>query len=69
MRSSAGLGVDHLPHAGASHGPAIERLISAMRERVDDTLPLHAMAEIAHLSPYHFARVSGRLPAFRSASS
>ncbi len=28
-----------------------------MRERVDDTLPLHAMAEIAHLSPYHFARV------------
>src|SRR5918998_6274630 len=57
MRSSAGLGVGHLPGAGALHGPAIERVISAMRERVDDTLPLHAMAEIAHLSPYHFARV------------
>lgn len=27
-----------------------------MRERVDDTLPLHAMAEIAHLSPYLFTR-------------
>ena len=28
-----------------------------MRERVDDTLPLHAMVEIVHLSPYHFTRV------------
>ena len=41
---------------GASHLEAVERVIAAMRERVDNTLPLHAMAEIAHLSPYHFAR-------------
>ncbi len=27
-----------------------------MRERVDDALHLRTMAEIAHLSPYHFAR-------------
>ncbi len=51
------MGVDHFSHASALHGPAIERVISAMRGRVGDTLPLHAMAEIAHLSPYHFARV------------
>ena len=41
---------------GASHLEAVERVIAAMRERVDITLPLYAMAEIAHLSPYHFAR-------------
>jgi AraC family transcriptional regulator len=41
---------------GASHLEAVERVIAAMRERVDNTLPLYAMAEIAHLSPYHFAR-------------
>lgn len=40
----------------ASHLEAVERVIAAMRERVDNTLPLYAMAEIAHLSPYHFAR-------------
>lgn len=40
----------------ASHLEAVERVIAAMRERVDNTLPLYTMAEIAHLSPYHFAR-------------
>lgn len=32
-----------------------------MRERVDETLSLRAMAEIAHLSPYHFARTFQRV--------
>lgn len=36
---------------------AVERVILAMRERLDRTLTLHEMAEIAHLSPFHFVRV------------
>jgi AraC family transcriptional regulator len=32
-----------------------------MRERVDGTLPLSEMAEITHLSPYHFARTFWRI--------
>jgi AraC family transcriptional regulator len=32
-----------------------------MRERTDEVLPLEAMAEIAHLSPYHFARTFRRV--------
>ncbi len=57
MGSSVGSGADHSIHADAPHRLAVERVIAVMRERVDDTLPLHAMAEISHLSPYHFARV------------
>ncbi len=57
MGSSVGLGVDNRFHAGEPHRLAVERVIAVMRERVDHALPLHAMAEIAHLSPYHFARV------------
>jgi AraC family transcriptional regulator len=49
-------GTEGFPGTGASHLEAVERVIVAMRERVDNTLPLYAMAEIAHLSPYHFAR-------------
>src|SRR5215212_6156528 len=57
MGSPAGLGTEERSHADAPHRLAVERVIAAMRERVGDALPLRAMAEIAHLSPYHFARV------------
>lgn len=57
MGSLAGLGIEDRSHADAAHRLAVERVIAAMRERVGDALPLPTMAEIAHLSPYHFARV------------
>ena len=41
----------------ALHCLAVERVIATMRERLDEDLTLHDMAEIAHLSSYHFARV------------
>lgn len=44
------------PSVDASHRATVERVIAEMRERVDETLSLRAMAEIAHFSPYHFAR-------------
>ena len=44
------------PGTVVAHRSATERVIAAMREQVDGALSLHAMAEIAHLSPYHFAR-------------
>lgn len=34
----------------------VERVVAAMRNLEDDTLSLHTMAEMANLSPYHFAR-------------
>lgn len=40
-----------------SHRLVAERVISAMRERLDETLSLEAMAEIGSLSPFHFCRV------------
>lgn len=42
---------------GASRQRAVERVIAAMRERIDGALSLGAMAEIAHLSPFRFVRV------------
>ncbi|MDJ0795852.1 MAG: helix-turn-helix transcriptional regulator [Calothrix sp. MO_167.B12] len=36
---------------------AIEKVILTIREQLDETLSLQAMAEIANLSPYHFNRV------------
>lgn len=41
----------------AAHRLAVEQVIAAMREQLDRPLPLPAMAELAHLSPYHFSRV------------
>lgn len=38
------------------HNDKIARVIQAMRERVDDSLSLDSMAEIAFQSPYHFIR-------------
>ncbi len=40
-----------------SHRVIAERVISVMRERLDETLTLEALAEIGSLSPYHFCRV------------
>ena len=48
--------VKHDDGSDVSHRPAVERVIATMRARVDDALHLSTMAEIAHLSPYHFAR-------------
>jgi AraC-like DNA-binding protein len=36
---------------------AVERVIAAMRERLDEPLTLKAMAKIAFISPFHFNRV------------
>lgn len=41
----------------ASHRESVERVISTMSERLDVTLSLHDMADIAYTSPYHFCRV------------
>ena len=41
----------------ASHKQAVERVIKAMHERLDESLSLEDMADIAILSPYHFNRV------------
>src|SRR5215207_9614428 len=41
----------------ASRYQAVERVILAMRERLNKPLSLETMAEIALLSPYHFNRV------------
>ncbi len=38
------------------HRPAIERVISEMRNVTDGPLSLEEMSEVAYLSPYHFAR-------------
>ena len=43
------------------HQMAIERVILVMRERLHEPLSLEDMADIAHLSPYHFSRVFHRL--------
>jgi AraC-like DNA-binding protein len=41
----------------ASRSRAIERVISQMRERLDEPLSLQEMAKIAYISPFHFNRV------------
>jgi AraC-like DNA-binding protein len=41
----------------ASHFRAVERVILAMRERLDEPLSLEDLADIAVISPYHFDRV------------
>lgn len=49
---------DSCPESIEVHRQSVERVIAVMRERTDDnTLPLTSMADIAHLSPYYFARV------------
>ncbi len=61
--------------ASADNGPshhlvAVERVIAAMRQREDGALCLSTMAEMANLSPYHFARTFRNVTAgIRPASS
>ncbi len=43
--------------AATGSGLAVERVIGAMHERLDGALTLDEMAEVAHLSPFHFARL------------
>ncbi len=40
---------------------AVERVIQAMRERLDEALSLHDLARIARMSPFHFNRVFGQI--------
>jgi AraC family transcriptional regulator len=44
-----------------SHALAVERVIRAMLERLDDPLSLQDMATMACLSPYHFTHVFHRI--------
>lgn len=56
MKVSVGIEPARFSGVDAPHRESVERVITAMRERVDGTFSLHAMAELAHLSPYYFAR-------------
>jgi len=44
-----------------SYVRALERVVSAMEERLDEPLSLKDLAEIAFISPYHFDRVFRRM--------
>lgn len=41
----------------AAHRRAVERVIRAMHEHIDEPLSLQDLADIAYMSPYHFNRV------------
>lgn len=47
--------------AASSHRLAVERVVAAMREEAGGPLSLRDMADIAHLSPFHFARTFRRV--------
>ena len=51
METPVGFEPDRLPGVDASHRATVERVLAEMRERVEETLSLQAIAEIAHLSP------------------
>lgn len=55
-RASSG-GGGQPAEALAPHRPAIDRVVATMRESTDNPLSLRDMADVAYLSPYHFARV------------
>src|ERR687894_27146 len=61
METPVGFESDLFSDVGASHRATVERVVTEMRDRVDATLSLRAMAEIAHLSPHHFARTFRRV--------
>jgi len=61
METQVGFESDLFSDIDAPHRTTVERVVTEMRERVDETLSLGAMAEIAHLSPYHFARTFRRV--------
>lgn len=45
------------PDTIASHYRAVERVILAMRERLDEALTLEDLAEVAIISPFYFDRI------------
>lgn len=49
------------PDTVVSYRTAVERVVLAMRERIDQDLSLDEMAAMANLSPFHFLRVFRRL--------
>jgi AraC-like DNA-binding protein len=49
------------PSTAALRSQAVERVVATMRQRLDEPMPLDAMAEVAMLSRYHFARVFQRV--------
>ena len=55
IETPVGFEPDLFSGGDASHRTTVERVVVDMREPVDETLSLRAMAEIAHLSPYHLA--------------
>lgn len=48
-------------HNALSHQHAVERVILAMRDHLNEPLTLQAMADIAYLSPNHFHRIFHRI--------
>jgi AraC-like DNA-binding protein len=48
---------DPLMSTAEAHCGAVERVIHAMHERLDEPLSLHDMSMIAFISPYHFNRI------------
>jgi len=56
-RRQGDLGAGVADSARAAHAAAVEQVVAVMRERLDRTLTLHDMADVAHLSPYYFTRV------------
>jgi AraC-like DNA-binding protein len=50
-------GVTYRDSVTLSRHQAVERVIQAMHNHLDEPLSLHDMAEIAQISPYHFNRV------------
>jgi AraC family transcriptional regulator len=61
MKAPIGIAPTCLSEVDVTHCETVEAVIAAMRERVDDTLPPQVMAEMAHFSPYYFARVFRRI--------
>lgn len=61
METPIGFESDLLSSVDASHRTILERVVAEMRERVNETLSLCVMTEVAHLSPYHFARTFRRI--------
>lgn len=49
------------PSTSVTHCQAVERVIQAMYEHLNEPMSLENMAEIAMLSPYHFNRVFHRV--------
>src|SRR4029453_11315599 len=48
--------IQHRADTVAFHAQAAERVISAMRERLDQPFSLEEMSEVAIMSPFHFNR-------------